>query len=184
MARYFFIYGELFIYLVVSILIGLQYDRYVFPLAVLMIYIVVSQFAWIGKQKKTLTVVFIVIYSLFIFKLVSTNLTIDLQWEANHFLLHEGVPSHEVNGGLGFNHFYSFDYITDLYKNVKIRRPINWYKFHPSANFFVTGKRRLENKHDGLILVKTFVKKRYFGFFSRECYIYKRKNNYSKPIWL
>ena len=34
-------------------------------------------------------------------------------------LLTEGISPHSINSGLGFNHFYSFDYINDLYKNVK-----------------------------------------------------------------
>ncbi|MGA1865333.1 MAG: hypothetical protein ACMUHX_09745 [bacterium] len=185
-----FDFGNIFFYLwgisyiLLSILIGLQYDRYIFPVSLLMIYILLSHFSWIGDQKKIFIVTFALIYFVFIYQIVASRLTMDLQWEANYFLLHEGISSYKINGGLGFNQFYSFDYITNLYKNVKVKRSVNWYKFHPLADFFVTSSAGLENKYTSLILYNNLTKKRLFGLLEERCYIYKRKNGHKDPIWI
>lgn len=99
-------------------------------------------------------------------------------------MLNDGVSANEINGSLGFNHFYSYYYIKKLYKNVNIRRRINWYKFHPMARFFITGKAGLEKRHPGLVLYRSFSKRRLFGFLESRCHIYERKKGYSKPVWI
>jgi len=179
---FFYLWG--IIYIFVTIFIGLRYDRYIFPLSVLMIFIVLRHFSWIEKQKKMFLIIFIVFFFVFIYKVAARRFALDLEWEATYSLIHEGVPFHEIRSGLGFNHFKSFYYITNLYKNVKIKRPINWYKFHPLANFFVTGKAGLEKRHLGLVLYKSFSGKRLFGLLQRNCHIYKRKEGHKEAIWI
>jgi len=182
--------GEIFFYLwgicyiFVTIFIGLRYDRYIFPLSILTIFIVSSHFSWIEKQKKVFFIIFIVFFFVFIYRVATLRFALDLEWKATYSLIHEGVPSHEIRSGLGFNHFKSFYYITSLYKNVKIKRPINWYKFHPLANFFVTNKRGLEKKNRAIVLYKSFSGERLFGLLQKKCYIYKRKEGHKGAIWI
>ncbi|MEW6380868.1 MAG: hypothetical protein AB1611_14840 [bacterium] len=180
--RFFYLWG--IAYLLVAIMIGLQYDRYIFPVSILMIYLLLSRFPWIGEQKKTLVVALALIYSLVIFQVASHRLSLDLEWTAGETLVHEGVPPCAINGGLGFNHFYSFDCITEAYKNVTVGRPINWYKFHPMAEFFVTGDESLADKQPGLRLYRTFTRERLFGLLEGTSYIYHRKDGFREPVWI
>ena len=180
--HFFYLWGIL--YILITILIGLRYDRYIFPFSVLIIYVLLAHFSWIGEFKKTFLIVFLLIFSVFIFKVASHRLIVDLKWEACNSLLNDGVSANEINGSLGFNHFYSYYYIKKLYKNVNIRRRINWYKFHPMARFFITGKAGLEKRHPGLVLYRSFSKRRLFGFLESRCHIYERKKGYSKPVWI
>ena len=179
---FFYIWG--ISYILLSVLIGLVYERYIFPVSVLMIYILLSHFRWIGEQKKIFIMIFVLFYSMFIFQVASSRLKIDLQWEANQFLLNEGIPCYRINGGLGFNQFYSFDQITDTYKNVKINRPVNWYKYHPQAEYFVTSNAGLEKRCASLVLYRTLTGKRLFGLIEGRSYIYKRRNGSKELIWI
>lgn len=181
--RFFYFWG--FVYIMLTIILTLKYDRYIYPISILMIYIILKHFPSLKELKKISIVVYSLILLIFIFKHASRRLSLDLAWESSQSLLNEGISSHEINGGLGFNNYYNFAYIDNLYKNVKIKRPINWRKFHPLANFFVKGKSHLEKKHKGLILYKTHSKKRLFGILKKKVYVYRRKKNYSgRPIWL
>ncbi|MCL6584481.1 MAG: hypothetical protein K6U11_12685 [bacterium] len=172
-------------YLLVAIFIGLSYDRYLFPLSILMIYALLSRFPRIiGEQRETLVITLALIYSLFIFQVASHRLSLDLEWTAGESLIRDGVQPCAINAGLGFNHFYNFDCLTDLYQEIRVGRPINWYKFHPLAEFFITGQEGLEHKHQGLKLYQTFVRKRLFGLLEGKCYIYQRKTGFQEPIWI
>lgn len=180
--RFFYLWGIILIF--VTIFIGLRYDRYIWPVSILIIYVILSHFSWIEAYKKTFIIVFILIFSVFIYKIASRQLSLDLQWEAGYSLLNEDISSQEINCGLGFNLFYNLDYIKNLYKDVKVKRRINWYKFHPLARFFVLDKPKLDKRNPGLILYRSFSKKRLFGLLQKETYIYKRKDGYLKPIWV
>ena len=179
---FFYLWGIMY-FLLSSILI-LRYDRYIYPISLLVICIILSNFSYIKKYKKTFISVFLILFSIFSYKMVRSRLSQDAQWKAGGLLIAEGVASQRINAGLGFNHYHSFDYITDLYKNAKVNRPINWYKFHPMADFFVTGKKKLEEKEKGLVLYKTFTQKRLFGHIESTRYIYRRKEGYRKPVWI
>jgi len=180
--RFFYFWG--IAYLAVAIFLGLQYDRYILPISIFMIYVLLSHFPWIGEQKKTLIIVLVLVYSHFIFEIASYRLFLNLQWDAGESLISEKVPPCAINGGLGFNHFYNFDCITEGYKNIRVARPINWYKFHPLAEFFVVGDSELENKIPGLTVYRTFTQERLFGLLKGKCYIYKRREGFRDPVWI
>jgi len=179
----FFYFWGVFI-LLTTIAIGLHYDRYVYPISILMIYLFLHYFPFVNDNRTVLITVFILIYSVFIFQVAGSRLSIDLQWNESYALVQEGIPAHTINGGLGFNQYESFDYITDLYKNAPGNRPLNWYKFHPLADFFVTGSMGLEQKEKGLVLYRSVTQKGLFGSLERKCFIYKRKNGHKGPIWI
>lgn len=172
------------VYIIVTILVGLRYDRYILPFSIPVIFIILSNFSGIAKNKTVLIVVFALFFSIFIYKITYYRLTLDLEWEAGEYLIRQGIPAYKINCGLGFNNFYSFEEINELYKNVPIKRPINWQLFHPLAHFFVKSAPGLEERYPSLVLYKSFSKQRWFGFFKRTFYIYKRKTGYTKPIWL
>jgi hypothetical protein len=180
--RFFYFWG--IAYLVVAVLLGLQYDRYILPISIFMIYLLLSHFPWIGEQKKTLAIILVLMYSQVIFQIASYRLFLNVQWDAGESLIHEKVSPCEINGGLGFNHFYNFDCITDAYKDIKVGRPINWYKFHPLAEYFVVGDSELENKIPGLMLNRTFSQERLFRLLKGKCYIYKRREGFRDPVWI
>lgn len=179
-----FFYGWGITYLLVAILVGLRYDRYIFPFSLLVSYVIVSNFSLLRTKKKLIVAFVLLFYVVFIYKIIGKRFITDLFWEANYTLLNEGIPHQRINGGLGFNHFYNFDYINELYKKVKLKRPINWYKFHPIADFFITSKKNLQTKHPGLVLYKPLSREKFGGIFKARLYIYKRKKGYSQPIWL
>lgn len=180
--RFFYFWG--IAYLSVAILLGLQYDRYILPISIFMIYILLSHFPWIGEQKKTLIVILVLIYSHAIFQIASYRLFLNVQWDAGESLISEKVSPCGINGGLGFNHFYNFDCITSVYKDIRVGRPINWYKFHPLAEYFVVGDSDLENKVPGLMLYRTFTQERLFGLLKGTSYIYKRREGFREPVWI
>lgn len=180
-SMFFYFWGIFF--MITTIMIGLHYDRYIYPISILMIYVFLSHFPFINDYKTILIPVFILIYAVFIYQIAGSRLFIDLQWRESYALLQEGIPSSKINGGLGFNQYESFDYITDLYKNVTSNRPINWYKFHPLADFFVTGSTGLEEQKKGLVLYRSVTQKKLFGALEGRCFIYKRKNGHKGPIW-
>lgn len=171
-------------YLFVAILVGLRYDRYIFPFSLLISYVIIKNFSLLRTKKKLIVTLVLLFYVVFIYKIIGERLSTDLFWEANYTLLDEGIPHQRINGGLGFNHYYNFDYINELYKKVNLKRPINWYKFHPIADFFITTKKNLQAKNPGLILYKPFSKERFWGIFKARLYIYKRKKGYKRPIWI
>ena len=76
------------------------------------------------------------IYSIFMFKLMNIRVKDDVSASAASYLLNKQIPTSQINGGLGFNHYHNYDYIIDLYKNVDTKYPINWTKFHHMANYF------------------------------------------------
>jgi len=178
----FFYFWGVFI-LLTTMAIGLHYDRYVYPISILMIYLFLHHFPFVNHNRIIFITVFILIYSVFIFQVAGSRLSIDLQWKESYALVQEGIPPHTINGGLGFNQYESFDYITNLYKNVPGNRPLNWYKFHPLADFFVTGSMGLEQKEKGLVLYRSVTQKGLFGSLEGRCFIYKRKNGHKGLIW-
>jgi len=180
--RFFYFWG--IAYVLVAIFLGLQYDRYILPISFFMIYVLLSHFPWIGEQKKTLIIILVLIYSHVIFPVASYRLFLNVQWDAGESLINEKISPCGINGGLGFNHFYNFDCITNIYKDVKVGRPINWYKFHPLAEYFVTGDSELENKISGLMLYRAFAQERLFGLLKAKCYIYKRREGFREPVWI
>ncbi|MBN2374014.1 hypothetical protein JXL19_09535 [bacterium] len=178
----FFCFWGVFI-LLTTIAIGLHYDRYVYPISILMIYLFLHHFSFLNESRAVLITVFVLIYSAFIFQIAGSRLSIDLQWRESYALVQESIPPHKINGGLGFNQYESFNEITDLYKNVTIKRPVNWYNFHPLADFFVTGDMGLEKKDMGLILYRSSTQKGLFGSLEAKCFVYKRKDNHKGLIW-
>jgi hypothetical protein len=69
----------------------------------------------------------------------------------------------------------------EMYKNVPLNRPVNWHKFHPMANYFITLGTK---KHLGLELVTSYKISKFFRIFERTAYIYKRKASFKGPIWI
>ena len=179
-----FIYIWGIIYILVAIFIGLRYDRYIFPLSIMSIFLIFDYFPWIKDNKKTFIIIYLLIYSIFMFKLMNIRSKDDISASAASYLLNKQIPTSHINGGLGFNHYYNYDYIINLYKNVKTKYPINWVKFHPMANYFIRSGKELEKKQKGLILLKSFARKRCFGLINRRVYIYKRKNNFKEFIFI
>lgn len=171
-------------YILTAILIGLRYDRYILPVSLMIIYILLSTFPWIRENKKLIIFVFIATFSIFTFKLIGHRLSLDLEWEAASSLLKNGIDPLFINGGLGFNNYYSYYAIKDLYRNVNIGRPINWRKFHPMATYFVRSSTGLERERSDLELINTYSRQRFWGLFKSTIYIYKRKDNCRDPIWL
>jgi hypothetical protein len=171
-------------YVLTTILIGLRYDRYIMPISILIVFLIFNSFSWLIKQKTALIIVLLLTFSIMIFNIANSRLSLELYWEAGNYLYQEGVSYHEINAGMGFNVFYSFEYIDKLYKKFKVARPLNWQKFHPLANFFVSNKVDLEKRNPGLELYKTISKKRWFGILTNRKYIYKRKEGYKKAIFI
>ncbi len=136
---------------------------------------------WILKFKKTALIVFLIIYSIYIFNVAHSRKFQEVFWDANNLLMSKGVNSIEICGGLGFGYFYNRS-VKEMYQDVKLNRPINWYKFHPMANYFVSSKLRLK-RHPGLELIHTLRRTSHFGIFENEVYIFKRKDGYKEPIW-
>ncbi|MGA1868831.1 MAG: ArnT family glycosyltransferase [bacterium] len=172
------------IYILVAIFIGLRYDRYIFPLSIMSIFLILDYFPWLMDNKKTFILVYFLIYSIFMFRIINIRLGNDLSAHAADYLINKGIQRSNINGGLGFNHYHNYDYIINLYKDVKVKYPINWVKFHPMAHYFIRSNKDLDKKHPGLILLKSFTRKRFFGLIDKTIYIYKRKDNYKKFIML
>jgi len=168
-------------YFILNTLTTLYYDRYIFPVAIFLIFFILLKCNWMVNFKKTALVVFLIIYSIFIFKVAKSRKSEEVLWDALNFLMEKGVKPIEICGGLGFGYYYNRS-VKELYKNVKINRPINWYKFHPMANYFLSSKKKLE-KHPGLELIYTRKRNSPFKMFQYKTYIFKRKPGYKKPIW-
>ncbi|MGA1845089.1 MAG: hypothetical protein ACMUIS_11055 [bacterium] len=183
-------FGEKFLYLwgiiyvVLTILLYLRYDRYIYPLSIVAIYIVIRYLATMKESRKTFILIYLLFFIIYIYPSMSRNLHLDLQWGAAQSLIAEGISPNVIHGGLGFNNFYSLTYIDELYKDINAGRPINWHNLHPFAAFFVTSKSGLEKSQEGLLLYRSFSKESFFGFLKRKMYIYKRQEGYSKPIFI
>lgn len=181
--KFFYFWG--IIYIITTIILFLKYDRYIYPLSILMLYIVLKHFSYGEEEwKKTFIIIYILFFIVFIYPKISSQFNLELKWEISQSLIDEGISPHVINGGSGFNNFYSLVYIDKLYKDVNVKRPINWQKFHPFALFFVSGKPDLEEKRQDLVLHRSISKERLFGLFKREMYIYKRREGYKQPIFL
>jgi hypothetical protein len=180
--KFFYFWG--IIYIITTILLFLKYDRYIYPLSILVVYIILKHFSYSEEWKKTFIIIYVLFFTVFIYPRISHRFNLDLEWEISQSLIDEGISPHEINGGLGFNNFYSLVYIDKLYKDVKVKRPINWQKLHPFALFFVSRKPDLEEKRQDLVLYRSIYKKRLLGLFKRKIYIYKRKEGYLQPIFL
>lgn len=172
------------IYILTTIIVGFRYDRYVFPLSIFTIYLILINFSFIERQKALIVLIFTLFFTVFIFNIAVFRLALEVQWEAGDVLIKEGIPPIRINAGLGFNNYYSFDNINDLYKGIRIQRPVNWQLFHPMADYFINHKKDLEKDYPGLELYKSLSKRRWFGIFDDTFYIYKRKQGYTKFIWL
>ncbi|MBN2373645.1 glycosyltransferase family 39 protein [bacterium] len=179
-----FLYLWGIIYIALTILLYLLYDRYIYPLSVLIIYIVLKYFVSVKEWKKMFIITYLVFFVIFIHPIMNRNLHMELEWEAAHSLIEEGISPYAIHGGLGFNNFYSFTHIDNLYKDVDTGRPVNWHNLHPLAIFFVTSQSGLEKRQDGIVLYKSLSRKRFFGLLEKKIYIYKRRDGYSKPVFI
>lgn len=180
--KFFYLWG--IVYCLTTMILFLKYDRYIYPISILMVYVILRHFSYSKKWKKTFIIIYVLFFSVFIYPQISRNLSSNLAWEASQSLIDEGISPHDINGGLGFNNFYSLVYIDKLYKNFKVQAPLNWQKLHPLANFFVSGKPDLEKKRKDIVLYRSYSKERLFGLLKREKYIYKRKEGFQQPIFL
>ncbi|MGA1840747.1 MAG: hypothetical protein ACMUIU_09000 [bacterium] len=180
--KFFYLWG--IVYGLTTIILFLKYDRYIYPVSILMVYVILRHFSYNEKWKKTFIIIYVLFFTVFIYPQISRNLNLGLEWEASQSLMDEGISPNDINGGLGFNNFYSLVYIDKLYKNFRVKRPVNWQKLHPLANFFVSGEPGLEKKRKDIILYRTYHKERLFGLLKREKYIYKRKEGFQQPIFL
>ena len=169
-------------YFTMNYMTTLCYDRYIFPVAIFLIFFILLKCNWMVNLKKTALVVFLIIYSIFIFKLAKSRKPQEVLWDAGNLLMSKGVEPEEICGGCGFGLYYNNSAIREIYKSVKINRPINWHKFHPMANYFLSSKKKLE-RHPGLELIYTLRKDSPFKTFQYKTYIFKRKPGYKKPIW-
>jgi len=178
----YFIYLTGICYFILNMITTLIYDRYIFPVAIFLILFMLLKFDWIVNFKKTVLIVFLVIYSIFIFNLAKSRKNHEALWDAGELLISQGVKPEEICGGCGFGYYHNLQPIKEMYKNVKINRPINWHKFHPMANYFLSFKKQLKD-HPGLNLIYTLKRSSHFGLFEKEVYIFKRKDGYKEPIW-
>ncbi len=172
-----FMYISGIFYFLTSVILLLLYDRYIFPLAIFVIFFILIKFSWITNFKKTGLIIFLIIYSIFIVKIKNRCPRAENLWDAGNLLISKGINPKEINGGSGFGFYHNFYSVRKIYKNVKIKRPINWHKFHPMANFFLSSKSKFK-KHPGLEIFDTVKNEK------NTIYIYKRKPNYQKPIWI
>jgi len=178
----YFIYITALFYFLINTMTTLIYDRYIFPLAILLIFFMLLKCDWIVSFKKTALVVFLIIYAIFIFHMAESRKSQEVFWDANDLLISKGVKPIEICAGLGFGYYYNHYAINELYKDVNMNRPINWHKFHPMANYFISSKKRLKS-HPGLELIHTLKSESHFKVFENEVYIFKRKDGYKQPIW-
>ena len=164
-------------YFLTSVMGLLLYDRYIFPLAIFVIFFILIQFSWITNFKKTGLITFLIIYSVFIVKTKNRCPSAENLWNAGNLLISQGINPAEINAGSGFGFYHNFYSVREMYKKVKLKKPINWHKFHPMANFFLSSNSKLK-KHPGLEIFDTVKNEK------NTIYIYKRKNNYREPIWI
>ncbi len=180
-----FLYFWAIAYILVTILVGLRYDRYIFPLTVLIIFMILNHFPWLKEQKAPLVIILILVYSVFIYNIAIMRLSLDTEWDAAYHLMDQGISPGKLNVCLGFNNFYSFDYINDLYKDLKSNnRFLNWHLFHPLADYFFRGEPGLDRTKPGIEKYEVVSRQRWFGILKVKIYVYKRKEGFIKPIYL
>lgn len=176
-----FMYLNGIFYFLLSVITFLMYDRYIFPLAIFVIFFILIKFGWIANFKKMTLIIFLIIFSIRIFTIKCHQIKQEVLWDAGNLLISKGINPVEINGGCGFGFYHGFHEIKNIYKNIKINRPINWNKSHPMARYFLSSGRK---QHSGLELIHSLSNRARFNAFKKKAYIYKRKANYNKPIWI
>ena len=180
--RHFMYFNGIF-YFLMSVVVVLIYDRYIFPLALFAIFFILLQFDWIKSLPRTTFIIFILIYAIFIFPIKKNRIKNEVLWDAGDYLMSQGVQPIEINGGSGFGFYYNFHTIRKLYQGVNVGRPLNWHKFHPMATYFLSFNRALKDSKE-LDLFHSIRNQDSCKAFEREVFIYKRKEGYKGPIWM